>query len=87
MSLEKVLNQIKDIAEGVVREEAVAVDREAWWPEKSMRTFQREGLGGFVVPKESGGLGQGLYGLAQACETIGQESASTGLCFGMHCVG
>lgn len=32
-------------------------------------------------------MGQGLYGLAQACETIGQESASTGLCFGMHCVG
>ncbi|WP_266206051.1 acyl-CoA dehydrogenase family protein [Pontibacter kalidii] len=87
MSLEKTLDLIRQIAESTVRDEAPVVDKEAMWPEQSMRRLQREGLGGFVVPKESGGLGHGLFGLAQACELIGEESASAGLCFGMHSVG
>ncbi|MCX2740313.1 acyl-CoA dehydrogenase family protein [Pontibacter anaerobius] len=87
MSLEKTLDLFRQIAESTVREEAPLVDKEAKWPEQSMRRLQREGLGGFVVPQESGGLGEGLLGLAQACELLGEESASAGLCFGMHCVG
>ncbi|AKD05884.1 isovaleryl-CoA dehydrogenase [Pontibacter korlensis] len=87
MSLDNTLDLIRQIAESTVRDEAVVVDQEAKWPEQSMRTLQREGVAGFVVPKESGGLEHGLMGLAKACETIGEESASAGLCFGMHCVG
>ena len=49
--------------------------------------MQRNGLAGLVVPREAGGMGQGLYALARTCETIGSVSASTALCFGMHCVG
>ncbi len=63
------------------------MDKEARWPEQSMRRLQQAGLGGFVVPQESGGMGEGLLGLASACEILGEESASAGLCFGMHCVG
>jgi alkylation response protein AidB-like acyl-CoA dehydrogenase len=46
-----------------------------------------EGLGGLVVPTEYGGLGLGLRGLVEVCEVIGTADASSGLCFGMHCVG
>lgn len=42
---------------------------------------------GLVVPKDAGGLGQGLQTLARVCEIIGRQCASTALCFGMHCVG
>ncbi len=48
--------------------------------------MQQAGVGGLVVPVEKGGLGHGLLALAQACETLGKECASTAICFGMHCV-
>jgi alkylation response protein AidB-like acyl-CoA dehydrogenase len=63
------------------------VDRDARWPERSIRELQRAGLGGLVVPSGEGGLGFGLFALARACEILGQQCASTALCFGMHCVG
>lgn len=52
-----------------------------------MRALQANGLAGLVVSKKYGGLDQGLLGLARACEILGQECASTAICFGMHCVG
>lgn len=87
MNLKDILDKFNDVVKSTVSEEAAEVDKQARWPEKSMRQFQQNGLAGLVVPKEYGGLGQGLYGLAKACEIIGQVSGSTALCFGMHCVG
>ncbi len=79
--------KVQDIAEAVVAPNATAVDAEAGWPEAGIRALQREGLGGLVVPAAYGGKGHGLYALARACEILGQECASTAICFGMHCVG
>lgn len=79
--------KVQDIAEAVVAPNATAVDAEAGWPEAGIRALQREGLGGLVVPVAYGGKGHGLYALARACEILGQECASTAICFGMHCVG
>ncbi|SDM49738.1 Acyl-CoA dehydrogenase [Catalinimonas alkaloidigena] len=87
MPLDKLLSKFRTLAEGIIAEEAPRVDQEARWPEKSMRLLQQERLTGLVVPQECGGWGQGLYALGQACEVIGQVSASTALCFGMHGVG
>lgn len=87
INIEQVLELVNQVTESTIREEAPLVDQEAMWPDASMRAMQRIGLGGLVVPKEAGGMGQGLYALARACETIGSVSASTALCFGMHCVG
>lgn len=87
MHIEKILKEFKEITDTVVSREAQEVDRMARWPEESIRKFQEKGLAGLVVPKEYGGLGQGLFGLARACEIIGEASGSTALCFGMHCVG
>ncbi|ODU51337.1 MAG: isovaleryl-CoA dehydrogenase [Thiobacillus sp. SCN 63-374] len=79
--------KVQDIAEAVVAPNATMVDAEAGWPEAGIRALQREGLGGLVVPAAYGGKGHGLYALARACEILGQECASTAICFGMHCVG
>lgn len=87
MNIEKVLELVAQITADTVRKEAPESDQDYKWPELSMRSMQQSGLAGLVVPREAGGLGHGLYGLARACETIASESASTALCFGMHCVG
>jgi len=82
-----ILERVERIAGSSVRNDAERVDREAVWPEAGLRALQAEGLGGLVVPSALGGLGQGLFGLTRVCERLGQECASTALCYGMHCVG
>lgn len=86
-SMEKVLDRCGAVAREVVAPAAVAVDREARWPEESLGALQDTGLGGLVVPEEVGGLGHGLPALARVSERLGRECGSTALCFGMHCVG
>lgn len=87
MHLEEILEKFNVITDTTVSKEAAEIDRQARWPEESIRLMQQKGLAGLVVPTTFGGLGQGLYGLAKACEIIGQASGSAALCFGMHCVG
>ncbi len=85
--LDKACDLLSEIAEDITARESIQVDQEAQWPEESIRALQASGLGGLVVPEESGGMGFGLLGLARACEILGRKCASTALCFGMHSVG
>ena len=85
--LESILERVQEIATEVVAPEAESIDKNATWPEAGIRALQKAGLGGLTVPAELGGLGQGSFGVAQVCEILGQECASTAMCFGMHCVG
>lgn len=85
--LDGILARVQDIAERVVRPRAGSVDRDGAWPAEGLRALQRCGLAGLVVPTSAGGLGQGLFSLTQVCEILGQECASTAMCFGMHAVG
>lgn len=85
--LESILERVHEIATDVVAPNAEKVDQNASWPEAGIRALQRAGLGGLTVPEEFGGLGQGSFGVAKVCEVLGQECASTAMCFGMHCVG
>jgi alkylation response protein AidB-like acyl-CoA dehydrogenase len=84
--LSSIVGRAREIARTLVAQDAAETDAEARWPEAGLRALQREGLGGLVVPARSGGLGLGLLALTQVCEELGRECASTGLCFGMHCV-
>lgn len=77
--------QARQIANDVVAPRAEIGDRDALWPEAELRALQAAGLGGLIVSREHGGLGQGLSALAGVCEVLGQASASVGVCFGMHC--
>lgn len=84
---EGALRAAREIARDVVAGAADRIDRDAQWPQESMRALLGVGLGGLVVPQAYGGKGQGLLALAQVCEILGRECASTAICFGMHCVG
>ncbi|MBD1936227.1 acyl-CoA dehydrogenase family protein [Microcoleus sp. FACHB-68] len=86
-SFETILESTREIAHEVVAIETIKVDQDACWPEQGIRAMQAAGLGGLVIPKAKGGLGQGLLALTQVCELLGGECASTALCFGMHSVG
>lgn len=86
-TLEGLLEAARTVAQDVVEDEAVQCDRTDAWPEKSFEAVQRNGLAGLVVPREHGGLHQGLVGLGRVCETFGYHSAAFGIAYGMHCVG
>ena len=87
MNLEELERTAKALAKDVIAPRAEQTDREARWPEEILRALLDAGLGGLVVPSSAGGLGHGLSGLALVCEVVGEACASTGLCYGMHCVG
>lgn len=87
MNIPDILAIVKEITDSTVRAEAALVDDKGIWPEKSLRALQQAGLGGLVVSRELGGLGQSMQALAQVCEILGGVSGSVALCFGMHCVG
>jgi alkylation response protein AidB-like acyl-CoA dehydrogenase len=87
MQLDEILKKTRQLATEVLSVEAALVDKEAVWPEKSIRSLLDAGMGGMMAPKETGGHGHGLFALARVAETLGEACASTGLCFGMHCVG
>lgn len=86
-SLDGILRRARQIADTIVAKAAESVDRDAVWPDASVRALQAAGLAGLIVPRSMGGLGQGLLALTQVCETIGRQCASSAICFGMHCVG
>lgn len=85
--LDSVLKRATEVAKGPAAENTARVDQEAKWPKEGMRALQKAGLGGLVAPQSSGGLGYGLSALAQVCEILAKECASTALCYGMHSVG
>jgi len=81
------LLKAQQIAKDVIAPTFSRTDEEAYWPEQAIRALQSEGFGGLVIPSMFGGHGCGLLMLAKVCETLGQECASTAICYGMHCVG
>ena len=86
-SLEKVLDRATEVARDVAGPAAESVDEQARWPEEALQALQAADLGGLVVPEDAGGLGHGMVALAQVCEILAGECASTAMCFGMHGVG
>ena len=86
-SLRPLLDAARDIAVTVCAPRSEAEDREARWPAEAMEALKRSGLTGLQAPRAVGGHGEGMAGLVAICEVLAQESASTALCFGMHCVG
>lgn len=77
----------RTIARDVVAPLAEREDREARWPAEAMRALAQAGLLGLNVPEAQGGRGEGLGALVAVSETLAAESASTAMCFAMHCVG
>ncbi|WP_276374630.1 acyl-CoA dehydrogenase family protein [Chryseolinea sp. H1M3-3] len=87
MDIHALINIAAEISKDTVEAERWQSDRDALWVFKTMAALKETKLTGLVVPRESGGLGQGLYALVRICEELGKGYSSAGLCFGMHCVG
>jgi alkylation response protein AidB-like acyl-CoA dehydrogenase len=85
--LRELVGRAREISETIVAANVEREDAEALWPEPAMRALADAGLMGPNVPEAQGGHGQGLAGLVAVSETLARESASTALCFAMHCVG
>ena len=77
----------RQIAEEIVASGAEAEDAQARWPAEAMAALAQAGLLGLHVPEAQGGHGEGLSALVAVAETLAAESASTAMCFAMHCVG
>lgn len=87
LDLNSILDRVNEIARDVAAPMATEVDEKSAWPKHTLDALQQAGLGGMTVPEAYDGLGQGSYGLTLVCEILGQECASSAMCFGMHCVG
>ena len=85
--LQRVVSAAHDIAQNVTALHAADDDADARWPSETMAALADAGLMGLVAPRAVGGLEGGMTALARVSEVLAQESASAGLCFGMHCVG
>lgn len=87
VTIDELVKQAEEIGRYTVVKERMVADKDGTWVKESMKALQEQNLTALVVPKETGGLGKGLYALARVCETLGKFYSSVGLCFGMHCVG
>jgi isovaleryl-CoA dehydrogenase len=85
--LRDLTGRAREVARTVIRAHAEQEDREAAWPESSLRALADAGLTGLVVPAADGGHGLGMAALVAVSQELAQESPSTALCFAMHCVG
>ena len=81
------VEQTRAVCLDVIAPAADRIDADGHWPREGLQALASAGLSGLTVPRAHGGLGHGLLGLAAVTETIGRACASTGTCFGMHCVG
>lgn len=87
MNTKEIIKSVNEVVTNIVKNESEVIDQKFEWPEKSIKALQHQKITGLVVPTQYGGLGKGMRTLAEICELISKESASVGLCFGMHCVG
>jgi isovaleryl-CoA dehydrogenase len=87
LEVQRVVGLGREIASSTISAQAESEDRDARWPKDSMRALADAGLMGLHVPKSLGGSGLGLLALASVSEAIAEYSASTALCYAMHCVG
>lgn len=85
--LRQLKSRAEEVAEAHIAPHAEVVDHDCQWPEHSLRALADAGLMGLHVPARLGGQEQGLLALAVLTETIGRSCSSSGLCYGMHCVG
>jgi len=87
MDVHALIERAREISQDIVKKESLVADKEGTWVEQSMAALKKSGLTALTAPVDCGGHGHGMYALARICEELGKGYSSTGLCFGMHCVG
>jgi isovaleryl-CoA dehydrogenase len=85
--LKEIVKTAKEIINKEVYPKAQITDAKYLWPSTQLKALGKAGLLGLHVPKELGGLEQGLTAVASICEELGKVCPSTAMCFAMHSVG
>jgi alkylation response protein AidB-like acyl-CoA dehydrogenase len=82
-----VVDRVAKIAEEVLAPNALVADREARFPRASLDALGKSGFWGLTIPKEHGGMGQGVRVLCAALDEIAQRCPSTAMIYKMHLCG
>ena len=81
---ESILPTVSRIAKEIVRQYASEVDVEGRFPAEAIEALREARLLSAMVPEEFGGIGAPYEEIAEACEILGQQCASTAMVFAMH---
>lgn len=76
--------QVDRIAHDIVGPAAAKVDEQARFPVEAFDALKGASLLSVLVPRELGGAGLNMSGLAAMCEALGRRCSSTGMIFAMH---
>ena len=75
---------VRELAQGLIRENAASVDREHRFPEEGVEAAAAAGLLGVLIPQEYGGAGLDALAFALCIEEIAQACASTAVIVDVH---
>jgi alkylation response protein AidB-like acyl-CoA dehydrogenase len=84
---ERIVAAATAVAELELAPRAASVDREGAFPADSIGALGAKGLLGLNVPREHGGLGQGLRTAAAVIDVLAQSCPSTAMVYLMHLCG
>ncbi len=82
-----VVEKARKIADEDIAPHAGEVDAEGRFPKEGMEALGRAGFLGLNIPKEKGGMGQGLRVAAAVLDEIAQRDASLAMVYKMHLCG
>jgi acyl-CoA dehydrogenase len=82
----ELLAQVHWVGESALAPHAVAVDRDARFPNEAVTALREAKLLSAYVPVEYGGLGLDIVQTAKICEALGRYCGSTAMIYAMHCI-
>lgn len=82
-----VVARLRNLADQQIAPYAQEVDETSRFPHEAFAALGKEGFLGLTVPKEFGGMGEGIRTAAAVVDEIAQRCASTAMCYIMHLCG
>ncbi|HZZ71720.1 MAG TPA: acyl-CoA dehydrogenase family protein [Pirellulales bacterium] len=82
----ELLARVHAIGKSVLAAHAVRVDRDAVFPQESIRALREAELLSAYVPVEYGGMGLDVVHTAKICEALGHYCGSSAMIYAMHCI-
>jgi alkylation response protein AidB-like acyl-CoA dehydrogenase len=83
----KVVELVRKIADAEIAPHAADVDARGRFPREGLDALGRAGFLGLNIPKENGGMGQGLRVASAVLDEIAQRDASLAMVYKMHLCG
>ena len=83
----KLVEQVRKISDEEIAPRAAEVDSKAHFPREGLNALGRAGFLGLNIPKENGGMGQGLRVASAVLDEVAQRDASLAMVYKMHLCG